>query len=566
MRNSTFVVLSFFGLIFLAASLIWMPVPKESQEPQPTPGAPNASTIVGPPVVATGDESKAVSDSPAQPEAVASLPADDTAPAAATTSAVKAPAPLFTKWPEPRISFVITGEQHGYFEPCGCTANQLGGMARRAGLFEKIESLGWDVRGLDVGGLSRRTGPQAQLKFETTLEALRRLKYVALALAPEELKLEPGYLLSQHLTDGDSPLNFLGANLVFFGSKELGTPLPMRIVELDGYKVGITSVMSDTIRRAIIPDRPADEAATADLNWTDPEAALTEVMQAFDDAGVNFRILLSQSTDEEIRKQAERFPKFDIIVAADGRDGDRQPEMLGDVRLLRVGEKGKTAGVVGIYPEDADNAVRYELVTLSEENFAASDSMTDLMRTYQDRLKESAIVTADTVVAHPSGATFVGASKCGECHTQAFDVWKNTSHSHGFESLDPVHQRKGFERLNGVPRTFDPECLSCHVTGWEPEEYVRFRGGFLNEEFAADDSEKLLQTLLAGNQCENCHGPGSRHVELIEADNKEAAVKEVRVTLEQAEKQICAKCHDADNSPDFNFEEYWEHVKHYGKD
>jgi hypothetical protein len=104
------------------------------------------------------------------------------------------------------------------------------------------------------------------------------------------------------------------------------------------------------------------------------------------------------------------------------------------------------------------------------------------------------------------------------------------------------------------------------VTGWEPEEYVRFRGGFLNEEFAADDSEKLLQTLLAGNQCENCHGPGSRHVELIEADNKEAAVKEVRVTLEQAEKKICAKCHDADNSPDFNFEEYWEQVKHYGKD
>jgi hypothetical protein len=98
---------------------------------------------------------------------------------------------LFPEWPKPLLALVVTGEQFGYFEPCGCTANQLGGMARRAGLFSKLESLGWTVRGVDVGGLSRRSGPQAQIKFETMLEALRELKYVALGMGVAELRLGP---------------------------------------------------------------------------------------------------------------------------------------------------------------------------------------------------------------------------------------------------------------------------------------------------------------------------------------------------------------------------------------
>ena len=120
----------------------------------------------------------------------------------------------------------------------------------------------------------------------------------------------------------------------------------------------------------------------------------------------------------------------------------------------------------------------------------------------------------------------------------------------------------GFERLNGVARMFDPECLSCHVTGWDPVEYIRYRSGFLNEEYAADDDERVLQQKLAGNQCENCHGPASRHLELVDSGELDLAKKEVTVTLEQV-KRTCYQCHDTDNSPDFEFDAYWEQVKHY---
>lgn len=227
MRNSTFIVLSFLGLIFLAASLIWMPLPEE-----PSKTDPETQATVPPPIVLP---SKSQDDSEKQTLPIAAQKKNAGQVSGDVAEPAQPVSPLqFPEWPKPLLAFVITGEQFGYFEPCGCTANQLGGMARRAGLFSKIESLGWTVRGVDVGGLSRRSGPQAQIKFETMLESLRELKYVALGMGVAELRLDPGYLLAQHLETGDPRLCFLGANLTFLGTKELGTPLSYTIAEVEG--------------------------------------------------------------------------------------------------------------------------------------------------------------------------------------------------------------------------------------------------------------------------------------------------------------------------------------------
>jgi hypothetical protein len=565
MRSSILALLGMVCVVVGAVVLILLR--KESPPSTPLVTEPSAAS---PPI----SESETPPFALAEPEASAQeATSSDVAPVAGKnkaeedTHAATPVVPLkFPTWPTPKLALVATGEQLGYFEPCGCTANQLGGMSRRAALFEQMRSLGWDVRGIDVGSVSRRTGTQAKLKFETTLEALRELKYVSLGLGPEELKLEAGYLLSQHLSDGDEPLKFLGANLTFFGSKDLGTPSSSAIFEVNGIKVGVTSVMSDSIRKAVIPDMTPDEAANAEIQWTDPSEALTSVLQEFDKASVTVRILLAQTTLEESRKLAEDFPNLTLVVRANGfGEGADNAEMVGKVRLIEVGKKGQAAGVIGLYPDDAENPVRFELVPLSGDLFSESNRMTQLMQGYQDRLRSEAIAKTDGAVPHPSGAIYVGATKCGECHTTAYEIWENTPHAHAFESLDPAFQRKGFERLHGINKSFDPECIACHVTGWDPEEYLRYESGFVNEEFAADDAEKQLHGLLAGNQCENCHGPGNRHVEYIEADNKAAAIREVKVTLQQVE-QTCNKCHDGDNSPSFKFEKYWEDVKHYGKD
>ena len=65
--------------------------------------------------------------------------------------------------------------------------------------------------------------------------------------------------------------------------------------------------------------------------------------------------------------------------------------------------------------------------------------------------------------------------------------------------------------------------------------------------------------------------PGSQHVKL-ETDWKKsggdlsealtASRVAVRVTKAQAEKKVCLKCHDFDNSPKFDFKTYWPDIEH----
>ena len=483
----------------------------------------------------------------------------DGSTATLTGSGVEA---IWDEWPRPQLALMLSGEQHGYFEPCGCTSNQLGGMARRADLLKKLTEAGWDVRGIDLGGLPRRTVHQAQVKFEMSLRALQDLQYVAVGLGPEDLRLQPEFLLAQDIPDetGEA-LRFVSANIVFFNSPELGTPIPSRIMEVGGRRVAITSVVSEsTIASVVAP------GSNGDINWTAPEPAIEQVLQDFDAQQIDFRILLSHSPADESRELARRYPKFDVIVTAQGFSDPNpadEPERIGDTVFLQVGHKGKYVGILGLYPDDAESPLRYQLVPLDGSDFDDAQQMTDHMKVYQERLREQQIVVTDGVISHPSGESFVGVERCGECHEHAYDVWAESRHAHAFESLDPANELEGHERLNGVRRTFDPECLSCHVTGWEPQEYIRYRSGWLNKEFAETEEQLSLESRLAGNQCENCHGPGSRHIELIEADEYDLAKKEVAVTLEQARKTVCRRCHDSDNSPEFDFDSYWTQIEHY---
>ncbi len=530
MRTLTLIVIG----IMLIGSLAWL-VGQSSSDPA-DPSGPAAGADTG---------SDTGSDKSSQP--------------ASTISDV---VPVWKEWPVPELALMITGEQHGYFEPCGCTANQTGGMARRADLQEKLKSAGWEVRGIDLGGLSRRTVRQAQIKYETSLQALRDLQYVAVGLGPEDLRMQPDFLITQDIPEeGEEGLRFVSANLVFFDSPELGTPVRSRILNSGGRRLGITSVMSESTKMDVIA-----EGTNSGITWSDPGPAIDQVLKEFDEQQVDVRILLSHSLPDESRQLARDYPQFDVIVMAQGfgdPDPTAEPEQIGNTHLIQTGHKGKYVGVLGIYPEDSETPMRYQLVPLERSAFADAPNMIDHMRSYQQRLLEEQIVVQDGTIGHPTGATFVGAATCVECHTQANDVWKETPHAHAFESLDPTFEREGYARLNGIPRMHDPECISCHVTGWDPQEYIRYRSGFLNKEFATTAEEEALHEKLAGNQCENCHGPGSRHVELIEGGDLDLARKEVRVSIEQV-KAICYRCHDADNSPDFDFDRYWSDVEHYG--
>jgi hypothetical protein len=153
-------------------------------------------------------------------------------------------------------------------------------------------------------------------------------------------------------------------------------------------------------------------------------------------------------------------------------------------------------------------------------------------------------------LATEGGALFVGAKRCQECHPKAYKKWLETPHSHAYTSL--IKGRKGQEK-NWIPRQYDPECLACHVTGWNPQDVVVYKSGFVSAQATAH---------LMHNQCENCHGPGSEHIRLINEGMEEEAKALVRVTLKQSRDRMCMQCHDLDNSPGFKFDEYWKNIAH----
>lgn len=532
--------------------------PKNADAPSETmhdePADADATGVLIPPIPAPPSETNLADEQPTKSAEIVKTSA--TKPKSAPPADAK---PLLKDWAEPKLAIVVSGEIHGYFEPCGCTENQSGGMSRRADLVSKMQDRGWTVTGLDLGGMLKRNRRQDQIKYETILAALTDMQYAAVGLGPEELRFGPEVFLQLHNPEPENPAStpsFVSANVSMLGTPDLGK-LPFKVVDINGVKLGVTSILGEHQQREVF-----GENAGGDLSAEAAAAALPAVLEQIKAESPDLLVLLSHAEKDESKALAETFPEFDLIVTAGGvEDPDGVPQKVGKTMIIDVGHKGKHTGVVGFYP-DADEKLKFELVELNQR-FGDNMKMIEQMRYYQERLKAEQLAYIEPPLPHPSGAKFVGAEKCGECHTKAYDKWLTTKHAHATESL--THPREG-QTDYGITRIFDPECLACHATGWNPKEYIRYEGGFVNEEFAQTPEEKTLSKILQGQQCENCHGPGSKHVELAEAGDYEEAKKLTHVDLATAKANLCYKCHDLDNSPNFKFEEYWKQIAHPWRD
>ncbi len=451
-------------------------------------------------------------------------------------------------WPMPAVIIAATGQMHGYLEPCGCSEPQYGGIARRADLLSQIAARDWPVIPVDLGGTLKRSREQSQLKFQTLMSALRDMKYQAMTVGVEELRLGPASLLSQHLPDADNQdqsLSFLAANVVLFGDPELGTPLRHKVIRAGGRTIGLTAVFGSTLKSQL------PNLQSGGVEILDSVEPLKNAIAALQAESVNLLVLLSHGTASEATELARQHPEFQLVLSTGPIEEplENNPLQVGTTTLAYVGHKGKYVGVIGWYPDSREQPFRFEMVRLDGTRFKDPATMLDHMRNYQDLLETANLVESEPAVPHSAGGKFVGAERCKECHKKAFGKWITTGHATAFDSL-----RTG---RRGIPRIHDPECLSCHVTGWNPQDVYRYETGWTSE----SQTPKL-----AGNQCENCHGPGSRHIALIKSGQKMRARQLVRVTLEQARNKLCVTCHDLDNSPHFDFDSYWEDIAHPGLD
>lgn len=456
-------------------------------------------------------------------------------------------------WTTPKLALVFTGLQDGYIEPCGCSGkeNQKGGLSRRDMLLKRLKDQKWPVVALDVGEQVRRFGRQQELKYAATVDALNTMDYQAVGFGPDDLRLSTNELLAAVSPVGDKPSPFLAANVDLLGAD---IPPQFRVIKAGGKKIGVASVIGDEYRKAV---------NNQDVKFKPAETAIKDVLPKLAAEKCDLLVLLSNASKNESIALAKKFPQFNIVMTAGGAE---EPPKLAETvpgtktTLIELGPKSMYAIVLGIYGDK--EPIRYQRVPL-DARFGDSERMKKVMIAYQDQLKELGLSGLGIKAsAHSTGRQFVGTQECKDCHTQAYAVWKKTPHAGALATLEHLDP----------PRQFDPECLSCHVTGWEPQKFFPFAGGYLND-------QKTPQ--LGGNGCENCHGPGSAHVAAESGQVKaspaelEKLRKEMRLSMAtDAERRrvidTCLQCHDIDNSIEFKggeaFDKYWPKVEHHGKD
>ena len=102
----------------------------------------------------------------------------------------------FRNWPAdraPDLVIVLTGEQHNYEAPCGCSSPQLGGLERRYNFLKLLRDQGLEVVAADLGDVYFKNMPAGRRNTIAWLNTPSRLsgnlmKYSAVGVGVQEFR------------------------------------------------------------------------------------------------------------------------------------------------------------------------------------------------------------------------------------------------------------------------------------------------------------------------------------------------------------------------------------------
>jgi hypothetical protein len=482
-------------------------------------------------------------------------------PAAPSTSA------LFRGWSKPDLALVLSGEQRGYLQPCGCSRPQLGGMARRYNFLQSLQARGWPVVAVDLGDLAPQSnGPQKMLKYVTAMKGLKLLGYSAIGIGQDEMAMPLIEALGNYSLNNPSP-PVLAANLSLDGQGRMfkGLVHSIQIAHKDAApRVGITALIGKSLASKV----------------NDPAVSLVprlrQVLGELKKQKVDLVVLLYDGTFKEAkecaefctrcRKEDRTLPAVDVMVCLSGEDDEPPgvPDRVGRTQVIRLGHKARYVGVLGAFHTDKPALpydLRYQLVPIGEEyetkeGQEASNPIMALMEDYAKDVKRGNYLAkyphslhAVQIAFPEKGPAYVGTDACMDCHKEEYKVWKNSRHAHAYQSL--VNAR------HPSLRQYDGECVVCHVVGF------KYKTGFTDEGKTA---------FLENVGCESCHGPGSLHI-AHPRDKKVLAVMNPHRRPDQESVQarrirhlqidkFCQSCHDIDNDVHWDFDKNWPKIVH----
>lgn len=484
---------------------------------------------------------------------------------------------FFAKAPKDSFTLLYTTNVQGYVEPCGCTSEPLGGIARLAFLVEQAErNRSGQVAFLDAGNLffdsdSNRL-PIDLCQDEARLDLLLSVykKFDIIGTLPGTYDLSRGK---------DFYANFLRKH---------------EIVNLAENKLSVEIITKGKINLAVfgvaVPE--GSELVVA------REQIIKEALRVKSTTNVQIVVAVVQSSLLSINALFNNLSEVDVVIwGNDINEKPRSPSSIGvnGPLLVAAGKQGQYLGVLeftNIFSQKNGRFIlndvkeklekRYSLLTsrraalmqqLNDEknsnaNFlqlqlakiqdqikaldleiakpkpvegaqiivqnialqrdiAVSPTVEKQLRAYEQKIPELVLACETNVECEKplaGVATFVGVKTCKQCHEAAVNVWEEALvNVHSKDSAGNLINRVSghavaWSTLEKVHKDKDRSCIGCHSVGFmQPGGYCK-----------VSEMENL-----ANVQCESCHGPGSLH-----AVNGDSTLIKRHVP-----ENVCRSCH-----------------------
>jgi Cytochrome c554 and c-prime len=493
----------------------------------------------------------------------------------------------------PRVRVYVVSTLAGALEPCGCVKDMLGGVGHAAALTSSRRHGAGSTLFVAAGPtffldpeLRADARDQDVAKAQAIADSLAEMGLAAWAPGLNDWAAGAGELA--RLRDA-TRASLLAANLSGASAGAQGT----RVVEQAGMKIGIAGVSV-----------PRDGGALPrGVESSDPRAALGAAEKSLDEAGASLKIALLAMPRGDALRVLDGVSGFQLAVVAksvdkgDANDGKTPPMLLGDTLVVQTPNHLQAIAIVdffvrgsdfhfkdgagvadaeqrerlesrideltkriaraekpgsGVRAEDlgarrkelaqakadlkkmaspqapADGSFfRYEMVEV-RESAGVEDAVAKRVASYYQKVNEhNRVAFADRKPPPvPDGESgYVGVEKCSSCHPSERKFWNGTAHAAAYAVLANQHKQ------------FNLDCVGCHVTGYEKP------GG----------STVVGVKGLQNNQCENCHGPGSRHVD---------SPSDAKLIVARPEKSLCAsECHHPPHvKSDWSVDEAWKKI------
>jgi hypothetical protein len=451
---------------------------------------------------------------------------------------------------------LFSADTRGYLGPCGCSENMRGGIARAASQVMEPRKGSLPVLYIDGGdslfGQTTFTPAQVaqeELKAKALAEAMKKMGLSVRATG--ELDDARGVAFRQSLGLPELPPG--GVKLLPAGPRQVGVVSAKDAQQLFQSSAQARSQGADFVVALFHGTVEAAQGAAAQPGLEADLILATHTETEF--SGEENKLVRAAVPVVGLQSKGRSLLRVDLSYAPQkGRftpmktQGDAEREATALEHRMEL--LNKEINLPGIAPElhKLKQAKLEELATRKQKLLtepvpatAGANSFTLRLLPLESSLagqpEVASVVTAydrevgqlnlawakehgqDCPAPAKGNASFVGNSACLECHKEAFPVWEQSKHSHGWETLE------------NAGKQFHLNCVGCHVTGYEQP------GGVCR-------LDKVSGREHVG--CESCHGPGSLHAEEPAADN----------IVSKPGQALCVTCHNPENSPHFDFALY----------